>query len=141
MAKASVEIICEECGKEFTHEHICRNRNEADSYEEWARENITTCPACWYKAKRAAEEKRAEEATKDVELSELTGSEKQVAWAEKIRRAAIATVLESGRTITEQVYAVINSITDARWWIDNRFDIDYARGFEKKLVEYYRANN
>ena len=28
-------------------EKICRNRTEADSFEEWAKENCTECPECY----------------------------------------------------------------------------------------------
>ena len=47
MANATVMCKCEKCGKEFMKEKICRNRTEADSFEEWAKENCTECPECY----------------------------------------------------------------------------------------------
>lgn len=49
MAKIMVTVKCEKCGCEFTHIHRCKNRTEADKYEEWAKENITVCPECYKK--------------------------------------------------------------------------------------------
>lgn len=86
MAQVKIEIICSDCGKPFVHTKICRNRDAAESYEEWARENVTTCPACYACQRRAAE--RAEQARADVsgiEFSALQGSTAQIRWAEDIR--------------------------------------------------------
>lgn len=46
MAKARVDIVCECCGKKFKIEKIVRNATERESYEEWARKNITVCLTC-----------------------------------------------------------------------------------------------
>jgi len=72
MAQARIDIICETCGKEFTHTKICFNRKEADSYEEWAKENITVCPDCYKEACRKFEEKKRRKA--------LTGNIMKRAW-------------------------------------------------------------
>ena len=47
MAKARVTCTCKICGATFTRETIKRNRSEADSWEAWAAENIDTCPGCF----------------------------------------------------------------------------------------------
>lgn len=50
------------------------------------------CPECYKKQQEEAEKKRIEEKAKeaaDLGLSELTGTEKQIAWANKIRVALI----------------------------------------------------
>ena len=49
MAKARAICICSTCGKEFTKTKQCKNRAEADSFEQWAKENIDTCPDCYRK--------------------------------------------------------------------------------------------
>ena len=46
MAKARVDIVCECCGEMFTVEKIVRNTAAKESYEEWARKNITVCSTC-----------------------------------------------------------------------------------------------
>lgn len=125
MAKASIKIICEACGCEFTHSKICYNRADATRYEEWARDHITTCPECYGKAMRAKERAKIDaqtaEANKAIEgmvFSELIGSEKQIAWATDIRARAAATCKAAGGN--EKFWELFNSKTEAKWWIDNR---------------------
>jgi hypothetical protein len=58
MAKASVKLVCKECGNEFCREkNGFRNRSEADSWEEWAKANIDLCPECWHNAQVEAMKK------------------------------------------------------------------------------------
>ena len=98
MARASVNLTCKKCGKEFTHiRHNVDNRSDADRYEDWARATIDSCPECYKAAQaevRAAEkEKRHAREFKTAQdwenslkfLPELKGSEEQVAWATVIR--------------------------------------------------------
>lgn len=81
-------------------------------------------------------------------LVKLTGSEKQIAWAESIREGAIERMLgdikaKFGKAATDEKmtefaryahYALNHSadLKTARWWIDNR-DIAHL-----KLVDYVR---
>lgn len=47
MARARVRLVCKKCGKTFTaQKKECNNRRDADSWVEWAEENITLCPDC-----------------------------------------------------------------------------------------------
>lgn len=46
MAMATVTLVCSTCGKTFTHRQKRYNRTDADQYEKWAREHIDTCPDC-----------------------------------------------------------------------------------------------
>lgn len=125
MAQARIEIICTECGCKFTHRKNCYNRDAVTRYEEWAAENITICPECYVKQKRAEEraalDAKTAEANKAIEgmtLSELTGSEKQIAWATDIRARAAATCKAAGGN--DKFWELFNSKTEAKWWIDNR---------------------
>lgn len=91
MAKASVIITCTTCGKEFRHEAIRTNRREADSYAEWAKDHITTCPACYRAQQTDAAEARYAERCAALGLPELIGvSDKQIAYAHKVRREFLA---------------------------------------------------
>ena len=124
MAKASVWITCKDCGKEFLHTRICRNCTSANEYEEWAKNNITICPECWKAAKREQERKEAEELTSEYAIEELNaGSEKQIAWANDIRLKALANAVKAHK-VTEEMIEKVNEHLDARWWINNRFDMD-----------------
>ena len=131
MAKASVSIFCTSCGKEFKHEKICYNRDQANAYEDWARVNITLCPTCYKETMRECERKAQEKALDGVELADLTGSDKQVKWATDIRRAVLAQATKYSPT--EQFWDAVNIKTDAKWWIDNRFEVETLEGLCKTL--------
>jgi hypothetical protein len=90
------------------------------------------CPEC-AQAERAeataAANAVAAKAASEAGLPELTGSEKQIAWAETIRMKAIAEAEAAiARTATtperqEQVaplLAKLKAQDQARWWIDSR---------------------
>ena len=82
MARAKITLTCSDCGETFEHIHFCNNRRDADSYETWAKENVTQCPDCYRKAQLA---KKLE----GLDLPEITGvSEKQIAYARKLRDKA-----------------------------------------------------
>ena len=88
MAKATVTCTCCECGKSFTASKILASRDQANNWKEWAVSNIIECDDCKEKARQAEREEanvKAAESAKEFELPELTGSEKQVAWANTIR--------------------------------------------------------
>ncbi len=100
MAKASVKIVCKTCGCEFRHEKVCTNRAAADSYEAWAQENITICPKCWAETKQEEEGQKRDAVAAELNLPQITeGSEKQIAWAEKIRAEYIADKKTSAQAI------------------------------------------
>lgn len=121
MAKAMITIICGTCGREFTHSKNCYNRDDANHYEEWARDHITTCPECYGKAMRAKLDAQTAEARKTIEgmeFSELVGTDKQIAWASDIRARAAAILKPCGGNA--KFWERFGSITDAKWWIENR---------------------
>lgn len=51
MAQARAKCTCKECGAEFIRTKICRNRAEADSWEEWAEDTFDLCSSCYKKAR------------------------------------------------------------------------------------------
>ena len=53
MAKATAECTCKTCGKVYTATKICRNRRDADEWEQWATEHYDECSEC-YKARQQA---------------------------------------------------------------------------------------
>lgn len=70
-------------------------------------EGYCVCPEC-YAAEQA--EKRSEE-VKKYALPDLSGTEKQVAWAEKIRSKYIS-LREKQAEKNEELYATLNKIQD-----------------------------
>lgn len=97
---------------------------------EWYRD-VAVCPEC-YKAQKQAEVAKANEG-----LVALTGSEKQVAWAMDIRgkyaeecaaKAARLAEIDAARAqyALDTIRALMNKVTEAKWWIDNQYNIDAA---------------
>lgn len=125
---------------------IGRNRKDADSRAAYYEKRGDICSACERK-KWAAENKAAAERATTSGLPQLTGSDKQVVWAAKIREgllakldgiraATLADLLISLRAdyglTAEQVATCTAEVTDAlalimietrdateaKWWID-----------------------
>lgn len=77
------------------------------------------CTSCYRAGKeaKAGDQAAADEATlASINLPELTGSEKQVAWADKIRRERLAAASRNDPEVAKRFVGQ----TDAKWWIDNR---------------------
>ena len=153
MPRANVSLICSKCEKSFYHtsSRVIPSK-ELDGYIDWAKNTINTCPECWKtenEAKKLAE--REKQSAKDAEtvqecpwiLPNLTGTEKQVKWANDIRNNLLAQMIskkvnfgaiESAakdelppdvgnreklvKTSIEFMEAIYND--SAKWWIDNR---------------------
>lgn len=115
-----------------------RNR---ESKKKWMERGI--CTECYRKQKeeeRAKASRVAAEQAKSSGLPELVGSEKQIAWAETIRKNALASAQnnvlsrdafaslpvdkqEASRGLFEVVRTARDRLeieTSAKWWIDNR---------------------
>ena len=141
MAKYEVERAC---GHTETVVLFGKTRDR-----EWrlARETEKLCYECWQKElkeEREKENQEAAEAAKEMYLPELTGTEKQIAWAETIRQKMLADIDEfifrnvnkEQRNAPKLREAIehIKSKTEARWWIDNR-NTKYISDFEKLIVK------
>jgi hypothetical protein len=109
---------------------------------EWRLEKVEPsklCSECWQKEverKREEETKKAAEEAKESGLPELTGSEKQVAWAERIRIQLLSGLEELAARMAErpenmkkvgitleqvdEAMKAIQQKTSASWWIDHR---------------------
>lgn len=135
MARARATCKCTVCGEEFEITAYKRNSSEAASFVKWAEENITVCQECEKKqreADHAVENEKAARAAAENGWPQLTGTEKQVAWASTIRDQAIAVMKEYyldedrlqrypyGRYAFEALTAILLDQTKASYWIDNR---------------------
>jgi len=96
---------------------------------EWFQQEAV-CPACY----KAAKEKEAAGLFGD--LPPLSGSPKQVAWAEKLRRDAMTDVqkdIQEAKSDEFRDYLIaiakrmIAERTEAKWWIDNKVNGQNAR--------------
>lgn len=135
MAKARANCTCSECGVEFVREKVCYNRSEADKWEEWAASTSQKCPDCWKKeqeklkaeeeARRAEERELAASTAQELELPVLSGSEKQVAWANVIRQNVLYYIEEHYPTdlgLKLRAY-LLETRTKASDYIDSRNNI------------------
>ena len=127
--------MCAQCGEKFNHRKKLYNSAQAQDYTEWAKDNITICPVCWKANQQAEEETRinkiVSELTKNIALSTLQGSEKQIAWAEKIRAKALSTV--ENKKPKQEFWEAVNKKISASWWIDNRDKLDNIYDFCRLL--------
>lgn len=153
MAKAEIKCTCPECGAKHTWSVICHNRREADNWEHYhADDTDRLCPECYAKQQavkraeaREAENKAAAETAGALGLPELSGTEKQVAWATSIRQRALDEALRaaaggSTRDLNDEGRALVAAAmatmpTDATWWIDHRDGLLGARFCVEKQIE------
>lgn len=92
------------------------------------------CPDC-----EASEHREKAEA---AGLPQLTGSEKQIAWATKLRNNALDILNAQIARISEEHKSVMTACRDkwisketaSSYWIDNRYDLDDLRSIAK-LIE------
>ena len=130
MARGTAYCHCKTCGKNFIkYAYNLSNRRRAEEWEAWAQENIVQCVDCWKAEKEAERAAFAQKA--NAELAEITeGSEKQIAWAKKIRVNAKRGIdtLSDKENISDAAKSffawLLNGHTDARWWIDHREDLN-----------------
>ena len=89
-------------------------------------EGNCVCPECYkakMEAKREAENEKAAEAAVQRGLCELSGSPKQIAWANTIREkwfAAAEDEMDTAHPDAKAILSYAGQIAESRWWIDNR---------------------
>lgn len=137
MTRGFVTCTCRQCGNKFDKIKYCANRRDADSWESWAKSNITLCYECHKK------EQNKKLAEKRDGLAVLSGSEKQIAWAERIRDQfvagidkAIAETDNEYLPLLQKVIDYTKSISSAAWWIDHRDFGDAANLANMVLSEH-----
>ena len=135
---AKYDVTCPKCESTYTVQLHGPGRDR-----EWKLENFDwTCDECKEKT-RQEENRKVAEANAGAGLPALTGSDKQIAWAETIRKQKIATIdnliacNDLSPTIDKERFFIaletIKNNTSARWWIDNR-----EQRFELIIVAEYK---
>lgn len=126
--KANATCTCATCGKTFVKTWDIRKSSERESTIAYMVARYTECSSCYAERIEAERAARADA----LGLAAITiGSEKQIAWAMKIRDEKIEKVIKRVRPkYADQAKAIIAAITaehnDARWWIDTRDDDNKA---------------
>lgn len=98
------------------------------------------CPQCEAEAQKAEAEANG--------LPELSGSDKQVAWATKIRNNALAIINEANEHNSEDKKKMLTEYRDkwltietkAAYWIDNRFNFDNAADIVRAIIKSTNFN-
>ena len=139
MSIAKIPLICRSCGKAFEARSTQRNSAAARSWEAWAREHMDTCPECYARVRREKEleaiKARALEWMGEHPLPELTGTPRQIAWAEDLRYSRIAEISERCKpeNAADWFWRWIEGESSAQAWIDSRDLI--TREFLKMVKE------
>lgn len=155
----SKEVIKYRCGHSVETEifppmknfHGKMKRNYFDGWQEWriAQLEKESCPMCYEKERKEKiekENKEAQEETQKRNLPQLTGSEKQIAWATTIRIHTLEYVEEflnkkrewansahkeeNRLSRNKKVYDMekevnkILSITSSKFWIEKRMSLE-----------------
>ena len=146
------------CGHEGRTNIIGPQKNR-----EWIKEQRFKglCPDCYKKKmeeEREEANRKAEEKTKEMELPKLTGTEKQIAWAIKLRIKFIDEVTEIADTREERYFKthnkhskraqryretlnyIIEKETSSKFYIDNRI-YDAIELIDKYKEEYENGFN
>lgn len=153
MAVGTATCTCSRCGRTFEVSAKRPSRKAADEWEIWAAQNYDICQDCEAEERRQQAAEYAAEAAADG-LPVLRGTEKQVSWAERIRRekwvamsAYISQTVaggaaESAKEMEGVMNYVLSTNSGARWWIDHRFDSSntllrdaYQSAMDAKAVE------
>jgi len=139
---AWLKFKCEKCGNEYKFEAYHTN-DPSYKKEYWRKlqgEPYGLCPDCYQAKKKAELEEKNRQAmlkAKEMGLPELTGTEKQVAWANSIRQKHIDMLedeietlqedLENGFDFVEEdietykkALKIIRTKTEAKWFINTR---------------------
>lgn len=143
----SIETITYKCGHTATVRMYEKKRADRERKVEWFK--TINCPQCKAKAEMA----RAKAEAEAKHLPELSGSDKQIAWATLIRDKALAVLDKLSATLPADRVAFLQEYTakwlanetSSRYWIDNRdnleLDIEVMTALDKStdLMANFKA--
>lgn len=133
----TMKFICEICKNEYGRPTYT-SRDSKSTKEYWRNLEGTEhgkCTECYKKEKQEEKEREAAKAAeyaKEKDLPELTGSEKQIAWATELRNKFVKASEEMSEKRKEEmaklagmeypvvIDRIIKSKTESHWWIENR---------------------
>lgn len=110
--------ITHACGHMQDH-HINGFTNQRERKKRWLAS--TQCRSCFNTQKQAERADAAAQvglAIAHLALPALTGTDRQVSWAETIRAQRLAACIASGSN--GDIVEAFRAVRDAKWWIDHR---------------------
>ena len=126
MSIAKIILTCSSCGKTFEARSTQRNTAAARSWEAWAREHMDVCPGCFAREKRERELEEIRAAAMEWmgehSLPKLTGTPRQIAWAEDLRYSRICEISERYKQdqAADWFWRWIEGASSAQKWIEYR---------------------
>lgn len=112
------------------------------------------CPECYEEHLLEEREKvntEAAEKAKEMELPELVGSEKQVAWANTLRQKLIDKVesklvgieeRKGNKTLANKIFNfILTTKVEARWFIDNRFEFEDVETLFRRVKDEIKTED
>lgn len=132
---AVLKFKCTNCGNEYSFDAY-RKDDTSQTKEYWRNlqgSSYGLCQECYQAKKKAEWEEKNQQATqrsKEQGLPALTGTEKQVSWANAIREKRIKGLneeIEDDLNSDEEISAckkaleLVLSKTEAKWFIDHRY--------------------
>lgn len=125
---------CPQCNKSTLTFVLAGNRKSAENKADWMLSKGHVCEDCVI-ANRIAENEAAKTANHAAGLAELTGSEKQVAWAETIRRDILRRLSDVEELLSrEDINAAVKQLHTISWW-SGRLVSDIRHAFVIKSEE------
>lgn len=113
MPTAEAICTCKICGNTFVKTAVKNSNREARYWERIQVLTSTVCPDCERKQREETTQKAAAQA-KELGWPELTGSDKQIAWAERIRVEFSQKIDEKIEHRQEEVQYIDESIEERR---------------------------
>jgi hypothetical protein len=113
------QIITHACGHEQIH-YLSGFASQQDRKARWL--ETTKCRTCFVATRQAEQAEAAvcdTAAIAHLDLPQLTGSDRQVAWATTLRASRFCALMASSGT-DGNGRPVCASVIDAKWWIDHR---------------------
>lgn len=132
---AWTDVECNECGTTYRVQMYGKMKDREWKVENWK----GYCQECKDKFSREQLE-QAQKESEEMGLPELTGTEKQIAWATKIRAEMVANQEHLSAEESVVLDIIIQKRLSAGWWIDHRDNSDFRNAI-KKAAEYTTPSN
>ena len=149
MAMAKVRYICKVCGEVNEYRAYKPSSKSARNFEEWAEGSFDMCPACRKAAERR--EKAQTVAKYCANIPELTGSTRQISWANDLRiklvcaaDSRIKNSADEGHDVSiarDYISWIVGTKTESRFWIDNQDNDLFYIAATKEFMQTQKAQD
>ena len=134
----TITIICARCGKQHEYSAKKKTEREAEWWKEWAESHYRYCPDCDYQQyqdkKKSERDERIRDFIGEHSLPELTGTPRQIEYAEKLRADRIERLarIYQGSRIAKWFWEWLESADSSKFWIE-------ASGSDQEFIKAAKA--